>query len=108
MIALNPAAFRLERDFRKSGYNKFYDIKTNPVYKIGEFSVYKYANRYYVTCRNNIIVLESTGIPNDLIKHLIAGTVPEDYSKYTLRCMLKNYEDGIYFAHEVGFEVHPI
>lgn len=100
MIALNPFAFRLERhDCR------FYEIKTKPVYKNGEYSTYKYADRYFVTCRGNIIVTETTNIPKDLIEHLVACKVPVDYSKHHYRRILDAYSDGLSYAAKVNFEV---
>lgn len=100
MKALNPFAFILER--RES---RFYELKTEPVYRNGEYATYRYADRYYVTCRGNIIVTETVGIPKDLIEALVADKEPEDYSKHHYRRILEAYQQGLAFAHEVGFEV---
>lgn len=100
MVALNPFAFQLERHD-----GRFYNIDTKPVYKNGEYSTYRYAERYYVTCRGNIIVTETTGIPKDLIEHLVAGTAPEDYTRHHYHRILEAYSDGLSYAKMVGFEV---
>lgn len=100
---LNPFAFILER--RES---RFYELKTKPVYENGEYKVFKYADRYFVTCRKNMIVSETTGIPKDLIEALVAGKEPKDYSKHHYRRMQEAYQDALQYAKSVGFNVEDI
>ena len=100
---LNPFAFSLERR-----EDRFYEIKTKPVYKNGEYQVFKYADKWFVTCRKNLIVTETTGIPKDLIEALVAGKEPADYSKYRYRRMLDAYQDALRCAQSVGFKVEDI
>ncbi len=100
MIALNPYAFMLEKK-----ENRFFDLKTKAVYKNGPYACYKYADRYYVTCRGNIIITETTGIPKELIKCLVSDKEPEDYSRYHYRRMVDAYEKGLDYAKQVDFAV---
>lgn len=100
---LNPFAFILERrEYR------FYEIKTKPVYKNGEYHVFKYADKWFVTCRKNLIVTETTGIPKDLIEALVAGKVPADYLKHRYYRALEAYQDALLYAQNVGFKVEEI
>lgn len=101
--ALNPFAFYLERK-----NERFYEIDTKPVYKNGEYKTYRYFNKWYVTCRNNIIVTETSAIPKKLIDSLVAGERPSDNSKYHYDRMLKEYDNGLEYAKLVGFEVTKI
>lgn len=100
---LNPFAFILERRELH-----FYELKTKPVYENGEYKVFKYADRYYVTCRKNLIVSETTGIPKVLIEALVAGKEPDDYTKYHYRRMQEAYKDALQYAKSVGFNVEDI
>ncbi len=100
---LNPFAFILER--RES---RFYELKTKPVYENGEYKVFRYADRYFVTCRKNLIVSETTGIPKGLIEALVAGKEPEDYTKHYYRRMQEAYQDALQYAKSVGFKVEDI
>lgn len=105
---LNPFAFMLERR-----EDRFYEIKTKPVYKNGEYQVFKYPesgrdHKWFVTCRKNLIVTETTGIPKNLIEALVAGKEPADYSKYHYRRMLDNYQYALRCAQNVGFKVEDI
>ena len=100
---LNPFAFRLER--REA---RFYEIKTKPVYKNVDYQVFKYADKWYITCRKNLIVTETTGIPKDLIEALVSGKEPADYSKYRYRRALEAYQDALLYAQNVGFKIEEI
>lgn len=97
---LNPFAFKLERK-----EHRFYEIDTKPVYVNGEYRTFRYDNKWYVTCRGNIIVTETTGVPVDLIEHLVAGVEPEDYSKWHYRRILENWPYALQCAKRVGFTV---
>lgn len=103
MRLLNPFAFKLERKERR-----FYDVSTKPVYKNGEYSTYRYDGKWFVTCRNNIIVTETTGIPQKLIDALMAGERPSDYSKHHYDRILRDYDYGLECAKQVGFEVDKL
>ena len=100
---LNPFAFSLDR--RES---RFYELKTKPVYENGEYKVFRYADRWFVTCRKNLIVTETTGIPKDLIEALVAGKEPADYSKHRYYRALEAYQDALLYAQNVGFKVEGI
>lgn len=101
--ALNPFAFRLDRR-----EDRIYEIKTKPVYKNGDYQVFKYADKWYVTCRKNLIVTETTGIPKGLIEALVAGKEPADYSKHRYYRALEAYQDALLYAQNVGFKVEEI
>ena len=100
---LNPFAFMLERR-----ENRFYEIKTKPVHKNGDYQVFKYAEKWYVTCWQNLIVTETTGIPIDLIEALVAGKEPADYSKHHYHRALEAYHYALLYAQNVGFKVEEI
>lgn len=97
---LNPFAFKLERKERR-----FYEVEDKPVYENGEYKTYRFDNKWYVTCRGNLIVTETTGIPKDLIDHLVRGVEPENYSKHHYRRILEDYEYAKECAKQVGFDV---
>jgi hypothetical protein len=103
MKLLNPFAFYLERKEKR-----FYEVNTKPVYKNGEYTTFRFDGKWFVTCRNNIIVTETTGIPQKLIDALVAGERPSDYSKHHYDRMLREYDNGLKYAKMVGFEVTKI
>lgn len=100
MKLLNPFAFYLERKERR-----FYEVGTKPVYVNGPYATYRFDNKWFVTCRGNIIVTETTGIPKDLIDALVEGKRPTDYSRFHYDRMLREYDYGLKCAKAVGFEV---
>ena len=99
MKALNPYAVRLERQ------NPFYEITGKPLYKNGNFSVYKYAKDWFVYLYKNIIISERTGFNKDLVDRYANNEEPTDYSKYTFRRSLEALKDGKKFARELGFKI---
>ena len=100
MLALNPYAFKLERKD-----SRIYDIKTKPAYEYGPYKSYKYADRYYCTCRGNIIITETTGIPKALIEALVKDKEPSDNLKYAFRKCKGIYPYALDCARLIGFEV---
>lgn len=103
MKLLNPFAFYLERKERR-----FYEVGTKPVYQNGEYKTYNFSSgthKWFITCRGNIIVTETTGIPKDLIDALVEGKRPTDYSRFHYDRMLREYDYGLKCAEAVGFEV---
>lgn len=97
---LNPFAFWLERKERR-----FREIEDKPVYVNGEYRSYKVDKDYYVTCRRNLIVTETTGIPRFLIDRLVEGREPEDYRKHHYLRMLEAYDYAVECAGKVGFKI---
>ena len=100
MLALNPYAFKLERKD-----SRIYDIKTRPSYEKGPYKSYKYANRYYCTCRGNIILMETSDIPVEMIDALIKDKEPRDYTRYRFRNIKEIYKYALECAKAIGFNV---
>lgn len=100
MKALNPYAFKLDR--REYW---IYDIQTKPSYEKGVYKSYKYGNRYYCTCRGNIILMETSSIPVDMIDALIKDEEPQDHTKYRFRKLKDIYPYALECAKQIGFEV---
>ena len=103
MKVLNPFAFKLERK-----NERFYEVNTKPVYKNGDYKTFRYDNKWYVTCRKNIIVTETQSIPQKLIDALVAEERPSDYSKHHYDRTLEAYEYGLECAKKVGFKVEVL
>lgn len=97
---LNPFAFILQRKERR-----FYEVEDKPVYKNGEYKTYRLDNKWYVTCRGNLIVTETLGIPKGLIEALVSGVEPNDYRRNHYHRALDYYEYAKDFAKQVGFDV---
>ena len=100
MEALNPYAFKLDRK-----ESRIYDIKSEPSYENGPYKSYKYADRYYCTCRGNIIVMETTGIPKNLIEALVKDEEPKDYTRHHFHRVKDIYLYALECAKQIGFDV---
>lgn len=100
MLALNPYAFKLDRK-----ESRIYDIKSESSYENGPYKSYKYADRYYCTCRGNIIVMETTGIPKNLIEALVKDEEPKDYTRHHFHRVKDIYLYALECAKQIGFDV---
>lgn len=100
---LNPFAFILGK-----GERRIIEINRKPCHQNGEYKVFRLDGSHYVTCRKNIIVTESTAPPVILIQRLVEGSKSENDVLNLYDRMLTNYEKGLQFAKEVGFEVRDL
>lgn len=100
---LNPFAFILGY-----GERRFKEIHGKPCHQNGEYKVFRIDGSHYVTCRKNIIVSESTTPPVVLIQRLVSGCKSENDVLNLYDRVLENYEKGLQFAKEVGFEVRDL
>ena len=98
MKALNPFSVELERK------NPFYEIEGKPLYRNGNFSVYKF-NSWYVYLYKNIIITERTGLSKDLVDRFANNDEPADYSKHSFRRALEAINRGKRYARKLSFKV---
>lgn len=104
---LNPFAYRLKGNKAKGGrYNVIYEtIGKHPVYRNGDYSVWK-AVSYYDTCWKNIIITQTTGAPKELVDAMATGVPPTDsVSFHHYNRMREALNDGKQFAKEIDFEI---
>lgn len=104
MKALNPYAVALKRE------NPFYEIEGKPIYKNGDFSVYKYGNvhKWFVYLYKNIIITERTAASKELVDRFANNDEPILYSKYSFRRAMEALEDGKEYAKKIGFEIRSL
>jgi len=101
MKCLNPFAFMLDRKD-----NRFCDIDTVPVYVNGDYATYRLSGNHYVTCKGNIVVHETTGIPKRMVDSLAEGNEPKDYSKFRYRRIVNEVIPyALEAAKKIGFEI---
>ena len=104
MRILNPTAFKLGRP-----EHRFYEVTKNPIFEIGEYMTYNYSSgthKWFITCRGNIIVTETTAVPKKLIEALAKGEEPETYMlKYHYRRILEAWPYAVQCAKSVGFNI---
>lgn len=98
MKALNPYSVELEK-------NPFYEISGEPLYKNGNYSVYKYGKDWFVYLYKNIIITERTGFSKELVDRFVNNDEPKDYSVYNFRRALDALKKGKKFARELGFKI---
>ena len=98
MKALNPYAVRLEKQ------NPFYEITGKPLYKNGDYSVYKFAG-WFVYLYKNVIISERCGWSKEIVDRFANNDEPNDYSKYIFRRALEALKDGKKFAKKLGFKI---
>lgn len=101
MRALNPFAVELKRE------NPFYEIDGKPIYKNGDFSVYKYGNvhNWFVYLWKNIIIAERTGASKELVDRFANNDEPTDYTKHNFRRSLEALKTGKRYAKKLGFKI---
>lgn len=101
MKALNPFSVSLEKQ------NPFYEIEGRPIYKNGDFSVYKYGNvhNWFVYLWKNIIITERTGASKELVDRFANNDEPTDYSKFLFRRSLEAIKNGKKYAKKLGFKI---
>ena len=99
MVALNPYSFELGRE------NPFYEITTKPLYKVGNISVHKYADSWFLYLYKNIIITERTGWSKELADRLSCNNEPTDYSVYNFRRAMQAIKDGKKYARKLGFKI---
>lgn len=101
---LNPFAFKTERR-----EHRFYEIDKKPVFELGEYKTYNYSSsthKWFITCRGNIIVTETTAVPKALIEALVSGVEPEDrqVKNHYLRTV-ELWPYAVQCAKSVGFDI---
>lgn len=105
----NTFAYRLNGNKAKGKYNVIYEtIGNHPVYRNGDYSVWKVGN-HHDTCWKNIIISQTTGAPKELVDALVDGVPPTDEaSTYHYNRMREALSHGRHYATEMGFEITNI
>jgi len=104
MKILNPFAFKLERREKR-----FCEIDAKPIYQNGEYKTYNFSSgthKWFITCRGNIIVTETTAVPKKLIEALVNEQEPADsVTKHHYQRTLELWPYALECARQVNFEV---
>ena len=106
---LNPFSYRLNGNKAKGEYKVIYEtIGNHPVYRNGDYSVWKDVS-YYDTCWKNIIITQTTGAPKKLVDRMVTCVPPTDsVSFHHYNRMREAIMDGKRYAKEIGFEITNI
>ena len=106
ILVLNPFSCKLG----KTGADRYYNLTDKKcVYQNGIYKTFKFGNEWFVTCRKNIIVTETTGIPKELIDALVAARCPKEQNKrFRYLAIEEAYFVGRRFAKEENFKVKNI
>lgn len=106
---LNPFSYRLNGNKEKGDYNVIEETTGNhPVYRNGDYTIWKVAERSYNTCWKNIIITQTVGAPKELVNALATGVPPADSSLFHYNRMREAINDGKQYAKEIGFVITKI
>ena len=107
---LNPFSYRLNGNKAKGDYNIIEETTGNhPVYRNGDYTIWKVDKRFYNTCWKNIIITQTVGAPCELVDALTTGVPPTDsVSFHHYNRMREAINDGKQYAKEIGFDITNI
>lgn len=106
---LNPFSYRLNGNKANGEYKVIYEtIGNRPVYRNGDYSVWKTVGGYD-TCWKNIIITQTVGAPKELVDAMATGVPPTNsVSLFHYNMMREALNDGKKYAKEMGFEITNI
>lgn len=106
IMVLNPFSY----DLGKRGTDILYNITGKRcLYVSMNVKAFKMSDKHYITCMDNIVIAETTGIPRGLIDAVSFRFRPKGYvdgCRYDR--MLEAYDNGCKIADENYFEVKNI
>ena len=102
---INPFAVSLNKNHGKNAYHELEEVTGKPVYRRGDYTIWKQAKKFYDTCYKNIIISQTTDAPKDLADALYEGRDIEGYERHRLQRMKKTITDGMAYANENNIKV---
>lgn len=102
---INPFAVRLNKKRGKNAYQELEEVTGKPVYRRGDYTIWKKAKKFYNTCYKNIIITQTTGAPKDLADALYEDRDVEGYARHHLQRMKEAIADGMVYAKKNNIEV---
>lgn len=98
---LNPFSVSLQKP------NPYMEVNSEPVYKYGDYLIYKYAERHYLHTWKNLIIGERCAANKELIQNLDNLAKPKnktrEYFDYT-RC-LEALQEAKQAAQKLNFQI---
>lgn len=106
ILVLNPFSCKLG----KKGTDRYYNLTDKKcVYQNGVYKVFEYSKDWFVSCRKNIVVTETTGIPEKLIDALAAARCPKEQNeRFRYLDVEEAYHFGRKYAKEENFKIKNI
>lgn len=102
---INPFAVSLNQRRGREAYQELQEVTGKPVYRRGDYTIWKKAKTFYNTCYKNIIITQTTGAPKDLANALYEGRDMEGSAHFHLQRMKEAITDGMAYAKENNIEV---
>lgn len=102
---INPFAVRLNKNRGRESYQELQEVTGKPVYRRGDYTVWKKQAKFYNTCWKNIIITQTVGAPKDLCDALYEGRDMEGSAHHHLLRMKAAITDGMAYAKENNIEV---
>lgn len=102
---INPFAVSLNKNHGKNAYQEMNEVTGKPVYRRGDYTIWKQEKKFYNTCYKNIIITQTVGAPKDLADALYEGMDMEGSAHFHMQRMRKAITDGIAYAKENNIEV---
>ena len=98
---LNPFSVELKKQ-------PFQEIQSEPVYKNGDFLIYKLYEKHFLHTFKNIIFAERCGKNIEMIENIIKNTPPENGTGKIYHEFFRPKEtiqNGLRYAKELNFEI---
>lgn len=102
---INPFAVSLNKKRGREAYQELQEVTGKPVYRRGDYTIWKKAKTFYNTCYKNIIITQTTGAPKDLADALYEGRDMEGVRHHHLLRMKEAITNGVAYAKEKGVEI---
>lgn len=102
---INPFAVSLNKNHGKNAYQELQEVTGKPVYRRGDYTIWKQDKKFYNTCYKNIIITQTVGAPKHLADALYEGRDMEGTDHFHLQRMKEAITDGMAYAKENNIEV---
>ena len=102
---INPFAVSLNKNHGKNAYQEMNEVTGKPVYRRGDYTIWKQEKKFYNTCYKNIIITQTVGAPKELCDALYEGRDMEGARHHHLLRMKETITNGIAYAKEKGVEI---
>ena len=105
---INPFAVSLNKNHGKNAYQEMNEVTGKPVYRRGDYTIWKQEKKFYNTCYKNIIITQTVGAPKELCDALYESRDVKGSAHFHLQRMRKAIMDGMAYAKENNIEVISI
>lgn len=102
---INPYSVSLNKNHGKNDYQELQEVTGKPVYRRGDYTIWKQDKAFYNTCYKNIIITQTVGAPKHLADALYEGRDMEGSAHFHLQRMKAAITDGMAYAKENNIEV---